>query len=147
MLDGIEKIYFVNNVFKRDCSCKKLDVIADLHLPSISDRADHSEFKMCGAISHLVNLLNCVSRITDTPLKSPLFFRGSSSLICNRISGERFDFYLTLTKSPKPRFDLCQRLLFENIAQFRSDCNLPIKSELPILSLREALLFCIGRYT
>lgn len=43
MLDGLYKIYFIDNYlirhFKRTCSCTKFDVIAGLHLPLAFEKA------------------------------------------------------------------------------------------------------------
>ncbi|KAI6191702.1 hypothetical protein M3Y97_00256400 [Aphelenchoides bicaudatus] len=150
MLADLYKIYFIDDYliryFKRTCSCTKYDVIAGIHLPAISERSDHSEAQVCGAISQLVNLLNCIARIVDVPLRNFLIFRGSNSVICSRATGERLNFYQTLTKGQKPKFDLCLKLLCENVTQFRSDCRLPTQANLPIASIREALLFCTGKY-
>ncbi|KAI6205473.1 hypothetical protein M3Y94_00795800 [Aphelenchoides besseyi] len=161
LLDQLYKLYFFDDHlvrhFKRNCLCTNYECISGLHLPAISERADHLALQNGGAISHLVNLLNCISKVLDVPLRNPTVFYGSHSIIINRITMKRFDFFQTLTKAPKEHAELCLRLLCQNIVQLQTDCgcleykfdaNDPqiVLSIYPISRLRETLKRCIGHY-
>ncbi|KAI6244065.1 hypothetical protein M3Y99_00076400 [Aphelenchoides fujianensis] len=162
LLDQIYRLFFIDDHlvrhFKRNCLCTTYDCIAGLHLPSIAERADHPHFQSGGAIAHLVNLLCCISRILDVPLRNPLVFRGSHSLVINRVNGRSFDFFQTLSKAPKEHGDFCLRLLVQNVVQLQADCGCLdhvagmfddphfLAAAFPITRLRETLQRCVGRY-
>ncbi|CAD5234679.1 unnamed protein product [Bursaphelenchus xylophilus] len=150
MLDDLYMVYFVDDCymryFKKKCNCIKYDLIYGLHLPSVPEKNEHSDNEICASISHLVNLLICVSKICDYPLKYPVIFKGSSSSIIKRSTGDIFEFQLLILKN-RTKFVEALRFLSENIVQFRADCGLrTTEPERIIPNLRETLLSCVGRY-
>ncbi|CAD5229224.1 unnamed protein product [Bursaphelenchus okinawaensis] len=150
MLEDLYLIYFVDDCymryFKKRCHCIKYDLIYGLHLPSAPDKHEHSDNEICAAVSHLVNLLICLSKICDYSFKYPIVFKGSNSMIVKRSNGEYFDFHFLIVKN-RTKLVEALRFLSENVVQFRADCGLrTTESERIIPNLRELLLSCIGRY-
>lgn len=150
MIHELYRIYFVDDklvrLFKRQCTCSKFDVIRGLHLPATKCRQGHKETELCAAIGHVVNLVEVLSRVLAYPLRNPVIFKGSKSLLFDRQSGTIFHLH-TGTKAQRERFDQALSLLNENIVQLRADLGLTTRDkDRPIQNLQEAMLCCIGRY-